>query len=175
MGMEILTLPWMELFFGEDAGRFRLHHFLGLLWSLPAFCQGDEFQEEIYRHTDWSPERRNACWLQMEKKYRPWREYGDLRHTRSGRGWQRLRHFYKFPFYLVDYGLALTCALQIWRQSLENTQQALTNYLALCRLGGSLSFLELLKAGHLESPFTPGVVSTMSAHVKTWLGRQTWN
>lgn len=57
---------------------------------------------------------------EMEARYLPWRDYGDLPHVDRGGFWQFQRHIYLNPFYYIDYTLAQTCALQLWVQSQTN-------------------------------------------------------
>ena len=72
----------------------------------------------------------------------------------SGRVWQSQRHIYGMPFYYIDYCLAGTCAMQMWRLSQNDRADALARYRTLCLLGGSLSFPELLTEVDLKNPFT---------------------
>ena len=63
---------------------------------------------------DLTPEQRNRVWLDLEKKYRPWNDFGDLPFYSRGAGWQRQLHIYECPFYYIDYCLATVVALQFF-------------------------------------------------------------
>ena len=58
-----------------------------------------------------------------------------------GAGWQRQLHIYLYPFYYVDYCLAQTAALQIWKEALENREKAWKKYFDLVKLGGTKTFV----------------------------------
>ena len=58
--------------------------------------------------------QRAQLWAVLENTYLPHRRYLDTPHAGSGRMWQLQRHIYVRPFYYIDYGLALTGALQLW-------------------------------------------------------------
>jgi len=171
MGMEFLTYPWMDLFFGDAAERFRLVHMIESVVFLPYGCAVDEFQHFVYSNPDCGPEARKKEWSALEKKYLPWVNYGDLEYAATGGFWQGQLHIYNAPFYYIDYVLAQTCALQIWKKSRENRERALQDYMAICPPGGSQSFLQLVKTGGLRNPFEPGVLSGIVAEAEGYVGK----
>lgn len=157
MGLEFLTLPWTDKFFGKDGGeRFRkLHLELSLLF-LPYGVAIDHFQHLVYAKPEASPAERHQMWRQMEQTYLPWRDYGDLPHVSEGGFWQFQRHIYLNPFYYIDYTLAQTCALQYWVWAERDFRQAMQSYVALCQRGGEAPFQELARGAGLISPFDEG-------------------
>ena len=98
-------------------------------------------------------------WRQMEQLYLPWRDAGDLPHVPQGGQWQSQRHIYLYPFYYIDYTLALTCALQLWARSRDDMANTLTAYVALCKRGGEAPFQELVRSAGLISPFENGCLA----------------
>jgi M3 family oligoendopeptidase len=159
MSLEYLTLPHMELFFGDDANRFRMDHLEGGILFLPYGVAIDDFQHRIYAEPDASADRRAEIWTEVESIYLPHRVYRDMPYFATGRVWQRQRHVYHNPFYYIDYCLAGTCAMQFWRASQGDRQGTLERYRALCKLGGSLPFTGLLNAVGLQSPFEDGCLA----------------
>jgi oligoendopeptidase F len=101
----------------------------------------------------------------------PWVNYGDLEYPSRGGFWQGQLHIYSAPFYYIDYVLAQTCALQIWKKSRENREHALQDYMAICPPGGSQSFLQLVKIGGLRNPFEPGVLSGIVSEAEKYVGK----
>ena len=170
MGMEFLTYPWMDLYFGDAAERFRRVHMIESVVFLPYGCAVDEFQHFVYANPDCGPEARHKEWLSLEKKYLPWTNYGDLEYALRGGFWQGQQHIYNAPFYYIDYVLAQTCALQIWKKSRENRDRALQDYMAICPPGGSQSFLQLVQTGGLRNPFEPGVLSGIVSETERFVG-----
>ena len=73
--------------------------------------------------------------------------------------------------YYIDYTLALSCALQFWARSLTDREGALTDYVALCRLGGTRPFQGLCDAIGLRSPLRPGCLDRVVASAQDWLGK----
>lgn len=153
MGLEFLTWPQMELFFGDDAARFRRLHLTESMLFLPYGVAVDHFHHLIYANPTASPDERAAMWQEMERTYLPWLKWGDLAHPASGRRWQAQIHIFVHPFYYIDYTLALTCALQLWVRASQNRNAAMADYVALCRRGGEAPFRELVKSAGLVSPF----------------------
>jgi oligoendopeptidase F len=109
-------------------------------------------------------------WQQVEARYLPWRNYGDLEHPARGGFWQSQQHIYQHPFYYIDYALAGTCALQFWAKSLDDGSAAMADYVALCDRGGQASFLELVKSANLRSPFEAGVMTEIAGRAREFVG-----
>lgn len=158
MSMEFFTWPWMELFFKEDTDKYKFYHLSSSLSFLPYGVSVDEFQHEIYRNPNMSPEERNAAWRKIEKKYTPFKDYDGNEYLENGAFWQRQAHIYNSPFYYIDYTLAQICAFQFWIRMQDDYKSAWKDYLTLCKAGGSKSFLELVKIAKLRSPFEKGVM-----------------
>lgn len=166
MGMEVLTFPYMDRFFGEEAPRYCRDHLIEAIVFLPYAAAVDEFQHLVYEHPEFSAHDRKHCWQEMEKKYLPWRDYAGLPHVSDGGLWQGQSHIYTSPFYYIDYAIAQTCALQLWQRAQLDHGRAFSDFVALCRPGGSLSFTELIAEGNLISPFEPGCLRDVVETVK---------
>ena len=65
--------------------------------------------------------------------------------------------------------LAQLCALQFWSLARKDRADAMERYRALCDLGGSKPFTELLVAVGLKSPFEPGVVREVVGEAAAFL------
>jgi oligoendopeptidase F len=166
MGLEFLVWPQMELFFGQDAARFRLMHLTKSIQFLPYGVAIDHFQHLVYAHPSASPDERAAMWQEMERIYLPSLKWGDLNHPASGRRWQAQLHVYRLPFYYIDYALALTCAMQLWELAARDRQAAMQCYIQLCRRGGEAPFGELVKSAGLASPFDEGCLERVFEHAQ---------
>jgi M3 family oligoendopeptidase len=158
MSLEYLSWPEMDRFFGEDADAYRREHLIDALLFLPYGVAVDHFQHLVYAQPGATPAERNAMWQEVERRYLPWRDYGDLEHPLRGGLWQEKRHIYTSPFYYIDYTLALCCALQFWVRAERDRGEAMDAYVALCRRGGEAPFGELVRGAGLLSPFEPGAL-----------------
>ena len=161
MALEFLTHPYMELFFQEDADRFRESHLEQSLLFIPYGCAVDHFQHMVYAEPSASPNDRAAMWKECERLYLPHRNYGGLSYLESGRFWQRQRHIYRYPFYYIDYCLAQTVALQFWHRARLDRTKTMEEYEELCRQGGSMPFTGLLKHVGFENPFESGTLESV--------------
>lgn len=170
MGLEFLTWPQMEKFFGEDAERFRQIHLIQSLLFLPYGVAVDHFQHLVYANPTATPLQRHEMWREMEATYLPTRDCGDLPHLPQGGQWQFQRHIYLSPFYYIDYTLALTCALQFWVRSRANMSEAMNAYVALCKRGGAAPFRQLAESAGLASPFTEGSLRGVVGQAREFLG-----
>lgn len=171
MSMEYLTWPWMECFFQEQTEKFKYSHLKGSLIFIPYGVAVDEFQHYIYENPDISPADRKKAWLSVEKKYMPYIDYDDNEFLKNGGRWQQQRHIYMTPFYYIDYCLAQICAFQFWKRAHDEDEKALEDYIKLCKAGGSMSFLELVKLANLISPFEEDCIRSFVGDVGKWLDR----
>ncbi|SET61131.1 M3 family oligoendopeptidase [Paenibacillus sp. NFR01] len=169
MSMEFLTWPWMNLFFEEDADKYRFTHLAGSLEFIPYGVSVDEFQHYVYSHPEATPLERKQAWRAIEQKYLPHRDYGGNHYLEQGGFWQKQTHIYRSPFYYIDYTLAQICAFQFWKRSNENFTQAWNDYLRLCKAGGSKDFVALVELAGLISPFEDGCVSSVIGEIEAWL------
>ncbi len=170
MSMEFFTWPYMEKFFGKKADRYRYLHLASALKFLPYGALVDHFQHEVYKHPEYTPEQRNQLWKQLDQQYRPHLDYSENQFADSGTFWYRQAHIFASPFYYIDYTLAQVVALQFWnRFVLEEDPQAWQDYLNLCDLGGTKSFLDLVKAANLESPFEANTITNISQIIDDYL------
>ena len=169
MGMEFLTWPWMKDFFGEQTDKFRFYHLQGALLFLPYGCAVDHFQHWVYANPTASPAERLATWKHMESTYMPWRDASGIPAAEEGRAWQFQRHIYESPFYYIDYALAQTCAMQYWKWAEQDRTAAFASYVSICDIGGSKSFLDIVAAGGLVSPFEPGCLKGIVDTAYAWL------
>ncbi|MDQ0113368.1 M3 family oligoendopeptidase [Paenibacillus harenae] len=170
MSMEFFTWPWMDLFFQEDADKYRFQHLASGLLFIPYGVTVDEFQHFIYENPDATPAERKQAWRDIEKKYLPHRDYADNAYLQHGGYWHKQGHIFSTPFYYIDYTLAQICAFQFWKKMHEDRDAAWADYLGLCQLGGSLSFTELVKKAGLISPFEDGCVTSVIGSIESWLG-----
>jgi M3 family oligoendopeptidase len=169
MSLEFLTWPSMERFFGNDAQIYRDAHLAESLAFLPYGVAVDHFQHLVYERPEATPAERHAMWQQMERRYLPWRTYGDLDRPARGGFWQGQLHIYKAPFYYIDYTLALACAMQFWSATYDDREDAITRYVELCARGGSASFGELVTSAQLHSPFVPGALTKTVGRARAML------
>lgn len=169
MSMEFFAWPWMEHFFKEAADKYRFTHLSEALLFIPYGVTVDEFQHFVYEHPEATPDERKRAWREIEKRYLPHRDYEGNDYLERGGYWHQQGHIFGSPFYYIDYTLAQICAFQFWKKSREDNEGAWQDYLGLCQVGGSLSFLELVKFAHLISPFEDGCVQSVIGSIDEWL------
>ena len=169
MSMEFFTWPWMKLFFQEDVDKYKFSHLAGAVCFLPYGVAVDEFQHAVYENPNMTTGERNQVWRDIEQKYLPHRNYDGHAFLEKGTFWQRQSHIFASPFYYIDYTLAQICAFQFWKKDQEDHTEAWNDYLRLCQVGGSQSFLDLVKYANLRSPFEDGCVASVVGVVENWL------
>ncbi len=169
MGMEFITWPWMDLFFENDTEKFKYFHLADSLNFIPYGVTVDEFQHIVYENPDMTPDERKAAWRRTERKYTPYKDYGDNDFLDKGTYWFKQGHIFSSPFYYIDYTLAQMCAYQYWIKFNEDRKKSWEDYNNICKVGGSQSFLEIINTGNLKSPFEEDTINTISSHIKSYL------
>jgi len=159
MGMEKLTSPYLSEKYGgfyseQDAARAMREHLENDLRFWPYMAMVDAFQHWVYENPQdgRKPGSCDAKWAELEKRFRPeidWSGYEDVMMT----GWQRKDHIHQAPFYYVEYGLALLGAAQIWRNALEDQENAVARYRQALALGATAPLPELFKAAGARLAF----------------------
>ncbi|GCD10278.1 M3 family oligoendopeptidase [Clostridium tagluense] len=169
MTMELLTEPWFKDFFGEDADKYKFSHVCDALSLISYIAVVDEFQHYIYENPNISHEQRKKHWREIEKKYFPYKDYEDNDFLNNGGYWLRQSHIFWGPFYYIDYGLAQICAFNFWNKAREDRENAWEDYMKVCRVGGSKSFLEVVEIGGLKNPFVKGSVESIIKPMEKWI------
>jgi M3 family oligoendopeptidase len=165
MSMEHLAYPHLGHFFSEeDSLRYRVSHLRDGLLKMAYMAAVDEFQHRIYEEKDASAPMRAAWWEELEDTYLPGMDYRGNEPWRRSR-WHPQRHIFHWPFYYLDYALALTGAWQLWLRSRTESEAAIADYLDLCRAGGTLRIGDFFAAGRLGAPWREGVLERTVAEV----------
>ena len=168
MSMELLTWPWMKLFFKEDNEKFKRTHMATIVRLIPYCMVVDEFQHIVYKNPKLSPEERNSEWRRLEKIYTPWKDYDGNDFLEKGCWWFKQGHIFKNPFYYIDYALAEVCALQIWADMQDDYDRVLEKYIRICRDAGKRSFVETVEEGELKSPFEKDCLDIIIEKIYNW-------
>ncbi len=171
MSMEFLTAPWHEKFFGPMTKKYELGHCEDALTFIPYGCMVDEFQHRVYENPEMTPEQRNALWLELERKYRPWTDFDGLPFYSRGAGWQRQLHIYLYPLYYIDYCMAQTVAFQFWMAAMADRDDAWRRYLTFVDAGGTKTFEQLVASAGLRLPYENGCIGEIGSAVSGWLER----
>ena len=173
MSMEQFAYPYAELFFGDKAGRYRFQHLQQAITFVPFGVAVDEFQHIVYENPEMTPAERTKAWHELERKYMPWRDYGDTSEFFSNGGWWYHKlHIFHYPFYYINYTLTTMGALEFKKKQAENKQACWEDYMTLCKLGGSLGYLDTLRAANLAVPFEKGGVKRAVSYAIDILNKQ---
>ena len=171
MSMEFFAHPWSELFFKEDADKYRYHHIESAINFLPYGCLVDHFQHEVYDNPEMTPQERKACFRRLEKIYKPDIDYRDYDIFERGGYFFMQGHIFQVPFYYIDYTLAQVCALQFFIRMLDKDEDFWKDYLHICSIGGTKSFVEIVKDAHLKVPFEEGCLKEVASRIKEELDK----
>ena len=152
--MQMMTLPYYEAFYGEDADVARRYDVFTIVSGILTAALNDEFQEQIYRQPQMTVDQLNELYLELALEYGLVVEspYSDLQ--TFSKGWFTTNQYFDTPFYAIDYSLSGCVALEFLQRSMEDSQGALDTYLVLVRQDAGYDFLTVLEKTGLQSPFS---------------------
>jgi oligoendopeptidase F len=164
LGMEHLNVVYSDaevrrigMFQNEEV--FRLFAWVAIV---------DCFQHWVYTHPRHTETARNKAWMDAMDRFQAgvdWSGLGDYRKT----SWHRQLHIFQYPFYYIEYGIALIGALQMWVLFQKNRAHALTNYKRALSLGGTAGLRELFETAGLTFDFSRRTVAPLVEKVfKNW-------
>jgi oligoendopeptidase F len=152
MSMELLASPFIDADDGgyyseDDALRSRADLLEGIVLFLPHCASVDAFQHWIYLNTDGrDAAARDRKWLELRQRFEGSSlDWDGLDAERIAR-WYQQPHFFGSPFYYIEYGIAQLGALQVWRNSLRDPQEAVRHYRGALTLGATKPLPDLFKA-----------------------------
>ncbi len=159
MAMELLAAPYLArdeggFYSPADAARARVEHLEKSLMFWPYMAVVDAFQHWVYAHPDDAadPDRCDAAWAGLWRRFMPDVDYSGFDDV-VATGWQRKLHIHCYPFYYVEYGLAQLGAAQVWRRSLDDHRQAVSDYRRALSLGGAATLPALYAAAGAKFAF----------------------
>ncbi|WP_186649717.1 M3 family metallopeptidase [Fluviispira vulneris] len=168
IGLELLASPfftawWNNKSDAKKALAFQLFHMLHF-W--PFMAMMDEWQHVIYSGKETGDaKQRNKAWQNISKKYRPQVDWSGCEEFEE-LGWMSRPHIFTSPFYYIDYGIAQVGALQLWKQSRENYQQAVHNYISGLSLGAQCSLQDLFTATGLSFDFSEKMIKDLCSEIE---------
>jgi oligoendopeptidase F len=160
MGMECLSLPHVQAFYGAETGRARKRFFSEIVNFLPYMACVDALQHFVYTHVDSGIERRHDEWQALQRRFLPFVDWSGLEPMQR-RSWHRKLHFFEVPFYYIEYGIAQLGALQVWMNSRKDYEQAVAQYRRGLALGGSRPLPELFETAGLRFDFSERTLSPL--------------
>ena len=172
MSMEQFAYPYAELFFGDKANEYKFQHLQEALTFVPFGVAVDEFQHIVYKNPNLTPDERTAEWKKLEKKYMPWRDYDGIEIFEKGSWWYHKIHIFLYPFYYINYTLTTMGAMEFKKKMAEDKEKGWNDYMTLCKIGGSLGYLDSLKAANLSVPFEEGSVKKATGYAMEILEKQ---
>jgi oligoendopeptidase F len=159
MAMELLAAPYLTTDQGgfyapEEASRARVELLESQLRFWPYMAVVDAFQHWVYENHQAArdPDNCDARWAELWSRFMPDVDWSGLE-PEMVTGWQRKEHIFEEPLYYVEYGLAQSGAIQIWRNALNDQAGAVAAYRRALSLGGSVPLPELYAAAGARFAF----------------------
>ncbi len=168
MSMELFTMNHWDTFFDneEDLKRAKEHQLERVITIFPWIATIDKFQHWIYEHPGHSTAERTEAWINILNEFSTDTiDFTGLDKYREN-SWQRQLHLFEVPFYYIEYGIAQLGAIGLWKQYIENPDQALQNYINALSLGGTKTLPQLYEAAGLQFDLSPAHIQSLMEFVK---------
>jgi len=159
MSMELLGSPYLEraaggFYTAEEARRARYAHLEELLVGIAHIASVDAFQHWIYTSGEGGDaQARDQAWLRIRDRFQRGIDWSGCEAERIARWYEQI-HFFNYPFYYIEYGIAQLGALQVWRNALGDRREAVAAYKRALALGGSRPLPELYAAAGAQLVFS---------------------
>ncbi|HUE67278.1 MAG TPA: M3 family oligoendopeptidase [Candidatus Acidoferrum sp.] len=152
MSMELLASPYIDRAHGgyyaeEDVPRARRNLLERTVHFFSHCASVDAFQQWIYTNPEGrDADARDQKWLELRRRFEgDIVDWSGLDRERIAR-WYFQPHFFEYPFYYIEYGIAQLGALQVWRNSLRDRGEAVRRYREALALGATRPLPELYRA-----------------------------
>lgn len=165
MGMEFLSMPYIDEFFPEEeAAKFATHRWAESLFTLLYVAVVDEFQHWIYDNPQATSNQRDDKWQEIYGRYLGAVDFSGIEDYKKTR-WYLQSHIFTIPFYYIDYALAEICAMQLALLASKDHSKALDVFLKMAKLGGTRSFIQAVEYGGMRSPFEEKLMAELMDYV----------
>ena len=156
--LELLMQPYYDQFFGADqAEGQKVFSIYNMISSILQGCAEDEFQQAVFANPDLTLEEVNELHSEIFYQFTGSELYYE---------WVEIHHHFETPFYYISYATSAISALEIWAQSLDDRNQALSTYNQITQFTTNFKYRDALTSSGLKDPFTSDCVSEIAAKVK---------
>ena len=168
MSMELFSMEHWDVFFKDEKElhRAQLEELERVISVLPWIATIDKYQHWLYTHPGHTNEARETEWMNILNEFSTgitdWTGFEEYR----ANFWQKQLHLFEVPFYYIEYGIAQLGAIAMWRQYLQNKEQAMDNYTKALSLGYTKTLKELYEAAGIKFDFSPAYVAELGQFVK---------
>ncbi len=169
MSMELISMQHWTTFFNNESDfeRARMEQLEDILRTLPWVAAIDKFQHWLYCNHNHNAEDRKQAWLKIYGefggKHTDWLGYEE----NKAYMWHKQLHLFEVPFYYIEYGFAQLGAIAMWRNYLQNGNEAIEQYKNALSLGYTKSIGEIYETAGIKFDFSEAWISELSGFVKT--------
>lgn len=167
--MQMLTLPYYEIFYGEDAGTARKYDVYTMVAGILTAAMNDEFQEKIYENPQMTVQELNELYKELAMEYGLVVESPYFDMESFSMGWFTTNQYFDTPFYAIDYAFSGCVAMEFLQMGLEDYTKALETYLSLVQQNSDYDFMTVLEETGLSSPFETEQMEALAQTMEDFL------
>ncbi len=171
MSMELIGGDYLKPFYHneEDIERAKRERMESIVSLFAWVAQVDAFQHWIYTNPGHSRDERKEAWCDLAERFNTGTDWSLATEGALEYAWHRQLHIFEYPFYYVEYAIAQLGALQIYRNSLQNPEKSIENYLSALAIGGARSPKDLFESAGARFDFSSNLLGELMNLAKTAL------
>ncbi len=173
MSMEFLSMNYWSVFYEnpDELKRAQYEQIVRSIVILPWVASIDLFQTWIYNYPKASFQERKNEWSKIYHRFHGNAiDWTGLEKEKSIL-WQKQGHIFDVPFYYIEYGMAQIGALQIWKNSIQNFDKALNDYLKALKLGYTKPIPQIYETANVTFDFSADKLKELSDFVSHQLDK----
>jgi oligoendopeptidase F len=119
VSFELMAISLLEPLYGKNL-RFVLKRRIQEALSQAVYAAAiNAFEQQVYTQPSMSAADRRRFWIELERRFTPWRKYGDIPLAGEGGLWLDQRHIFTLPLYYCDYAIASQSAVALYSSRVD--------------------------------------------------------
>jgi oligoendopeptidase F len=147
-GMELLLLDKLDPFYPEED--YKSYQREELKWAFSMLLKpliGDMFQHWMYTNPTHTAKERDEKFFELSMRYSLSPVDATGFEEEIGMSWVDTIHYFQYPFYTIEYSIAMLGALQLFENYQKNPEQAVASY----KKGASADYNQSIAAIYEET------------------------
>lgn len=162
--IELISMEYWDIFFENEtdliaAKLLKLESCLHLFRMVALW---DQFQTWVYLNPKHTHLQRNEYWLSLLNQF----DNGIALLEGAETTWQNRPLIYRYPFYMIEYGIATLGALSIYRDYKKDKTQTINNFIEAMKLGNTASLKDIYKTAGVKFDFSKEKVEDIGQFLK---------
>ncbi|HUC96320.1 MAG TPA: M3 family oligoendopeptidase [Candidatus Saccharimonadales bacterium] len=169
MGMELISLPWWGEFYSKTIlETVKYEKLMDEIKFLPWGVVVDAFQHWIYTNPNHTTNERETYLSELIDRFKIDGDWDGLEREKAVR-WMLQLHFFRYPFYYIEYVIAQLGAIAIYRNYLQNPVKTIDQYKKFLGLAYAKPVSEIYQAAGISFDFSAEYIADLMKFLRNEL------